>query len=103
MVRGTNINVDSGIGGSPGTRDGDEVARGREGCPCPGDMELGALRVELRGVCLMDGQSLPADEVVAGQQVRRDGGVPVQSGLKQTIGPLSVIDRATDQTELVDL
>lgn len=101
--RCTNINIDSGVGGGPGTRNGDEIIRGREGCPSSSDVELSALRVELRGVCLMNRESLPADEVIAREQIRRNGSVPVQRRLKKTVCPLSVVDSPTDQAEFVNL
>lgn len=83
--------------------DGGQVAGGGSCGTRAGNLQLGALGVELRSVGLVESQKLVADEVVAGLEGLGDGAGPLQ--VVQDVGgtPVVAVQDAAGKTLLVDL
>jgi hypothetical protein len=84
-------------------RDGGEVLGAGRGGSGAGDFDLGTLGVELRGVGLVEGQQLVADEVVAGLEAGGDLARPLLGVVYDAGSPVVAVQAGTGQTLLIDL
>jgi len=86
------------------TWDSDHLARRRGGGPAAGDDHLCAGRVELGGVCGVEGEELLADDVVAALQTCRDSYSPCEIVFDQERrSPDASVGVTRHQAELVNL
>lgn len=70
---------------------------------CITDATTDILRVELRGVCLVQSEELETDKVGTGLQAGRDGGSPLERIHDLAVTPSTIVDGTAQETSLVDL